>query len=298
MEESTYPKDFTKEEKTIATFTDRKELYEKTIAEKSELSIEENSDKINLEVETKQEFIQDKIEINNILKLIKREKIILKISNGDKEFNTKIILLKNEGVQIINSFGLYGEMQFPENAKCSFNLEGSEYIFNLKLKEKVNEELVLCEYPKEVNILKRRNSHRIKAIEDINVGVYWPLKQKEFLGSIIDVSTIGIRLKFDYEIFDMELFTILNSKKSEELVILFESNNDFFALNIKVKHIKINEKNNTIEIGTEFIYTHELKLDMVEKLILDLDKNFLKYKKDKNSIMLIESSKKGIILND
>lgn len=302
MDEHAFSKDFSKEEKPINKFEERKELYEKTLAEKSELSIDDQIDTLNEnELETKKEIITDKKEINDIFKLIKRDKIIFKISNNEKDFHTKVVFLKTEGVHLINSFSLYGDTPFPENVTCSFELEGSEYIFELKFKEKINDELVFCLYPNSVKIFKRRNQHRIKAIQDVTIGLYWPVKNKEFLGSVIDVSSIGIGLKFDYEIFDMELFTLLNatnSKKSEELVMSLENSKGFSALNIKIKHAKINEKKNTVEIGAEFLYTHELKNEIVDSLILDLTDKYLKHKKNNNSIMLIESSKKGIILND
>lgn len=302
MEEHIFTKDFTKEEKAINTFEGRKELYEKTLAEKSELSIDDQKDKLTEnELETKKEILTDKKEINDIFKLIKRDKIIFKISNNDKDFHTKVVLLKNEGIHLINSFSLYGEIPFPDNVICSFELEGNEYVFELKFKEKLNDELVICLYPNTIKIFKRRSQHRIKAIQDITVGLYWPVKNKEFLGSVVDVSSIGIGLKFDYEIFDMELFTLLNSnssKKSQELVMMLEINKVSSALNIKIKHVKINEKKNTIEIGAEFMYTHDLKNEIVDNFILDLTDKYLKYKKNNSSIMLIESSKKGIILND
>lgn len=286
-------------EENVLTFKLRKGFYEKTISEKSEISLieEESIDNNNL-LEAKRETLTEPEKILDILRLVKRENVFFKIEGNEKEFSTQITSLKPNEIFIINSFSLYGEIKFPEKVNCSFEIDGIEYSFLITFKENFSDEIVKCTIPKQINIFKRRSSYRVKVEDRLVASVYWPSKEKEFLGLIQDISLIGVGLKFDYDIFDMELFTSLNSNKDEKLVIMFEFDKWFYCLNIESKHIKIDEKTHSIELGAEFIFPHADKMEVVERFVEKLKSVYLRNKKVKNSLLLIETSKNGTLLND
>lgn len=231
----------------------RKELYQQTINHQIELGIEETFS--NEENQNQEDIKYASQEILLILRKIYKEKILLNIrtSEGRVIHNNRLVHFTTDSFHISNSFILFAEGQFPEAVDIFFEEDGVEYSFKTRRLSNGNEKNVKCQLPSSIKILKRRSNYRIKLPKNLPVGLFWIENEKEFLGLVNDISDVGIGLKFDACYFNIEFYNILKNSNNKMVPILFNINQEHYAVAVVIKYIDKNDFEEVV-IGAEFVF--------------------------------------------
>lgn len=263
------------------SFEERKGIYQQASAELTEFGTEEILIVENLknnEFETR-----NPKDILNIFKKIFRDKLLLRFKSDKTNFlnNNRITMIKGNYIKVTNPFILFAEGAFPEKIDANFEIDGVDYSFKLeKYKSNGIENEIYCTLPESVKVLKRRGSHRIQATIEIPIGIFSNEQNKEFIGSLNDISELGIGIKFDAGYFDIDFYNSLKQKKQPKVPIIIEMEGTYISVVISIKFLTKNELEEII-IGAEFVFTEEDKNNELQK-ILHTIKNKALFKKKKD----------------
>jgi len=273
---------------------DRKVKYESIFSQQTEFGTEE----IIIEENrlSNEESLTTKEEIKKLLKKSIREKILFNIKTIEGKYlnNNRIIAIKGDIVQITNPFILFAEGAFPDEVFAHFEEDGVDYSFNLKkYKSTGTEKEILCVLPDIVKVLRRRGNYRIKATIDIPVGFYWMENGQEFIGSVNDISDVGIGLKFDDCYFDFELYNNLKNNINSHYPIILEIDSEYTPMVIKIKFVNKNELNEII-IGAEFSFTEDEQQNKIKKFVERIKENAIFQKKKDLTTQLIYTAEMGV----
>lgn len=276
------------------SFEERKGIYQQSSAELTEFGTEEITIVENLK-NTEYEII-DSEEISNLFKKIYRDKLLLRFKSEQTNFlnNNRITMIKGNFIKVSNPFILFAEGAFPESIDVNFENDGIDYSFKLeKYKSSGIEQEIYCTLPKYIKVLKRRGSYRVKATKTIPVGIYSNEQNKEYIGSLNDISELGIGIKFDSCYFDIDFYNLLKQKKQPKVPIIIEMEGRYISVVISIKFLNKNE-NEEIIIGAEFIFTEKEK-NIELNSILDTIKNDAIFQKKKElSQHLIFTGEMGV----
>ena len=274
----------------------REKKYEETFAENNSLSTENFTSQTEQEND-KKELIVDSNKIKSLFKVYCRDKIKFNIISKStiKLDNNKFISCNDNSVSISNTFLMFANKTFPEVIHCNFSQNGIEFSFVLeKLNKNDNNKIIECSFPKEIKILKRRSNVRIKIAKDDFVPISLFLKDKniELLGHLIDISNIGLGISFLQSTIDSDLMSYLTSIiKTEQCIhcpIIIVIAGNYFNISISIKHIR--ENNKMIDMGSEFIFNDESKIEII-KSFLENKKNdeIIDNKKNKTNNLILLS---------
>lgn len=152
--------------------------------------------------------------------------------------------------------------------------------------------------PTTIKVLSRRGSSRVSPNKNnkISVGLFLEDKQLELIGSMSDISKIGIGLSFEESMLDSEILSFLTEAQEKPLPLIIDNNGEYFSILINVKHTFHNRKNNKVNIGAEFLFldSDENNLEELERFFSLIEKEYLQDQKINKTKQLILSSKMGI----
>lgn len=273
---------------------ERKTEYEKIFSQQTEFGtdvivVDEGSS-------TKEETINGREEVSKLIRKSIREKTLFRIKTEDGKYlnNNRFIIVKGDIVQITNPFVLFAEGAFPDEVQASFEEDGVDYSFTLKkIKSAGTEKEILCIVPDVVKVLKRRGSYRVKTAVSIPVGIYWNEISAEFIGSINDISTVGIGLKFDECYFDFEFYNVLKNSLNHNFPIIIECDGEYNPVVIKVKFVSKNDENQIV-IGAEFHFTESQQQEKINIFVDKIRQNATFQKKKDLTTQLIQAAEMGI----
>jgi len=273
---------------------ERKTEYEKIFSQQTEFGtdiivVDEGSS-------TKEEMINGREEVSKLIRKSIREKTLFRIKTEDGKYlnNNRFIIVKGDIVQITNPFVLFAEGAFPDEVQASFEEDGIDYSFTLKkIKSAGTEKEILCIVPDVVKVLKRRGSYRVKTAVSIPVGIYWNEISAEFIGSINDISTVGIGLKFDECYFDFEFYNVLKNSLNHNFPIIIECDGEYNPVVIKVKFVSKNDENQIV-IGAEFHFTESQQQEKINIFVDKIRQNATFQKKKDLTTQLIQAAEMGI----
>lgn len=273
---------------------ERKTEYEKIFSQQTEFGtdvivVDESSS-------TKEETINGREEVSKLIRKSIREKTLFRIKTEDGKYlnNNRFIIVKGDIVQITNPFVLFAEGAFPDEVQANFEEDGIDYSFTLKkIKSAGTEKEILCIVPDVVKVLKRRGSYRVKTAVSIPVGIYWNEISAEFIGSINDISTVGIGLKFDECYFDFEFYNVLKNSLNQNFPIIIECDGEYNPVLIKVKFVSKNDENQIV-IGAEFHFTESQQQEKINIFVDKIRQNATFQKKKDLTTQLIQAAEMGI----
>lgn len=273
---------------------ERKTEYEKIFSQQTEFGtdvivVDEGSS-------TKEETINGREEVSKLIRKSIREKTLFRIKTEDGKYlnNNRFIIVKGDIVQITNPFVLFAEGAFPDEVQANFEEDGIDYSFTLKkIKSAGTEKEILCIVPDVVKVLKRRGSYRVKTAVSIPVGIYWNEISAEFIGSINDISTVGIGLKFDECYFDFEFYNVLKNSLNQNFPIIIECDGEYNPVLIKVKFVSKNDENQIV-IGAEFHFTESQQQEKINIFVDKIRQNATFQKKKDLTTQLIQAAEMGI----
>jgi len=273
---------------------ERKTEYEKIFSQQTEFG----TDVIEVDEATasKEDIIQGREEVAKIIRKSIREKTLFRIKTEDGKYlnNNRFIAVKGDVVQITNPFVLFAEGAFPDEVHANFEEDGIDYSFILrKIKSAGTEKEILCVVPDMIKVLKRRGSYRVKTAVTIPVGIYWNEISSEFIGSINDISTVGIGLKFDECYFDFEFYNTLKNSLNQNFPIIIEYEGEYSPVVIKVKFVSKNDDNQII-IGAEFYFTEAQQQEKITSFVDKIRQNATFQKKKDLTTQLIQAAEMGI----
>jgi len=237
------------------SFETRKSLYQEIKSELTEFGTEEI--KIHDTDKNKEYEITNHSEILNLFKKMLREKLLFRVKGENSIYlnNNRITLVKDKFISLTNPFILFAEGSFPEFVEVNFEDDGIDYTFKLeKFKSSGIEKEIYCLLPNNIKVLKRRGIHRVKSTLDIPVGIYSNENDQEYIGSLNDISEVGIGIKFNSNYFDDSFYNRLKSMNQQRVPIILEINGEYLTIVISIKFLTKNE-NNEIIIGAEFVFT-------------------------------------------
>lgn len=273
---------------------ERKTEYEKVFSQQTEFG----TDVIVVDEATssKEELIKGREEVAKIIRKSIREKTLFRIKTEDGKYlnNNRFIVVKGDIVQITNPFVLFAEGAFPDEVQASFEEDGIDYSFILKkIKSAGTEKEILCIVPDMIKVLKRRGNYRVKTAVTIPVGIYWHETSAEFIGSINDISDVGIGLKFDECYFDFEFYNTLKNSLNQNFPIIIECDGEYNPVVIKVKFVSKND-DNQIVIGAEFYFTEAQQQEKINTFVDKIRQNATFQKKKDLTTQLIQAAEMGI----
>lgn len=276
------------------SFEDRKSLYQQIKSELTEFGTEEldiTDNKKNTEYQ-----IEDDNQIIQLFKKIYREKILLRLKSETSTYlnNNRITIIKGKYVKITNPFILFAEGAFPDSVDVNFEDDGVDYSFKLeKYKSHGVENEIYCIMPKTIKVLKRRGIHRVKAKADIPVGIFSIDQGREYIGSLNDISELGIGLKFDSCYFDIDFYNSLKQKNNPRVPIILEIDGEYLSIIISIRFLNKNESSEVI-IGAEFVFTEEIKNEKIKDFVDKIRKDAIFQKKKELSEHLIFTGEMGV----
>lgn len=238
-------------------------------------------------------------EILNTFLLYFRDRVKLTIvdKDGYRYFDNSIAKVKDESIIIQNPFLTYANKKFPDTVKGVYENEGIEYSFELKKIKDLNNHIE-CVMPTTIKVLSRRGSSRVSPNKNnkISVGLFLEDKQLELIGSMSDISKIGVGLSFEESMLDSEILSFLTEAQEKPLPLIIDNNGEYFSILINVKHTFHNRKNNKVNIGAEFLFldSDENNLEELERFFSLIEKEYLQDQKINKTKQLILSSKMGI----
>jgi c-di-GMP-binding flagellar brake protein YcgR len=273
---------------------ERKTEYEKIFSQQTEFG----TDVIVVDetTTTKEELIKGREEVTKVIRKSIREKTLFRIKTEDGKYlnNNRFIVVKGEIVQITNPFVLFAEGAFPDEVQASFEEDGIDYSFTLKkIRSAGTEKEILCIVPDFIKVLKRRGNYRVKTAVTIPVGIYWHETSSEFIGSINDISDVGIGLKFDECYFDFEFYNTLKNSLNQNFPIIIECDGEYNPVVIKVKFVSKND-DNQIVIGAEFYFTEAQQQEKINTFVDKIRQNATFQKKKDLTTQLIQAAEMGI----
>lgn len=276
------------------SFETRKSLYQEIKSELTEFGTEEIE--IHDTDKNKEYEITNHSEILTLFKKMLREKLLFRIKGENSIYlnNNRITLVKDKFISLTNPFILFAEGSFPEIVEVNFEDDGIDYTFKLeKFKSSGIEKEIYCLLPNNIKVLKRRGIHRVKSTLDIPVGIYSNENDQEYIGSLNDISELGIGIKFNSNYFDYSFYNRLKSMTQPRVPIILEINGEYLTIVISIKFLTKNE-NNEIIIGAEFVFTEEEKNLKIKEFVDKIRKNAIFQKKKELSEHLIFIGEMGV----
>lgn len=276
------------------SFEERKGIYQQTSAELTEFGTEEII--VPESFENNEYTITKESEITSIFKKIFRDKLLLRFKSPQTNFlnNNRITMIKGKYIKVSNPFILFAEGAFPEQIECNFENDGIDYSFKLdKYKSNGIEQEIYCPIPDSIKVLKRRGSYRTKATKNIPVGIYSNEQSKEYIGTLNDISELGIGIKFDSCYFDIDFYNSLKQKQDPRVPIIIEVDGKYISVVISIKFLNKNEKEEII-IGAEFILTEESKNNDLKEMLNNIREEATFQKKKEISQYLIFKGQIGV----
>ncbi len=276
------------------SFETRKSLYQEIKSELTEFGTEEIE--IHDTDKNKEYEITNHSEILTLFKKMLREKLLFRIKGENSIYlnNNRITLVKDKFISLTNPFILFAEGSFPEIVEVNFEDDGIDYTFKLeKFKSSGIEKEIYCLLPNNIKVLKRRGIHRVKSTLDIPVGIYSNENDQEYIGSLNDISELGIGIKFNSNYFDDSFYNRLKSMTQPRVPIILEINGEYLTIVISIKFLTKNE-NNEIIIGAEFVFTEEEKNLKIKEFVDKIRKNAIFQKKKELSEHLIFIGEMGV----
>lgn len=270
----------------------RKIEYQKIFSQQTEFGTNE------IVVEDNKQTKEETIKGQEIVKLFKkniREKTLFRVKTDDGRYlnNSRFIALKGNIIQISNPFILFAEGAFPDEVTASFEEDGIDYSFILKkYKSAGTEREILCHLPESVTILRRRGNYRVKTTYDIPAGIYWSEIGKEFIGSVNDISEVGIGLKFDNCYFDYDFYNTLTKSINTNYPLILEINGEYTPIIIKLKFVSKNDDGHVI-LGAEFYFTEEEQQIKLKEFVDNIKQNAIFQKKKDLTMQLIKAAEMG-----
>lgn len=246
--------------------------------------------------------IEDPEEILKTLKLYFRDKVRFTIIDKEKHRHIDNTLLEvtNEKLVISNPFVTYANKMFPNVVLCTYEDEGTEYSFTLEKITKNNNSIsVSCYLPTVINVLKRRGNSRYSPNEYVSVGVFFKEKNKEIIGRLNDVSTVGIGMSFHESSLDNEMLSYISENKNKTFSIIIDNNGDYFTMLINIKYLFQNRNDQTVNLGAEFLFLEGEEEEQQQKNLLNdffkrIKSEHLRRKTKEKTHRLILSSKMGV----
>lgn len=270
----------------------RKIEYEKVFSQQNEFGTDE------IVIEDNRQMKEEILTGVDIVKLFKksiREKILFRIKTEDGKFlnNSRFIAVKGNVMQISNPFILFAEGAFPDEVTASFEDDGIDYSFQLKkYRSAGTEREILCHLPEKVTVLRRRGNYRVKVTYDLPVGIYWADSAQEFIGSVNDISEVGIGLKFDNCYFDSDFFNTLTKSINTNYPIILEIDGSYAPIIIKLKYVNKNEDGHVI-LGSEFYFTEEEQQIKIKNFVDKIKQTAIFQKKKDLTMQLIKAAEMG-----
>lgn len=270
----------------------RKIEYQKIFSQQTEFGTNE------IVIEDNKQTKEETIKGQEIVKLFKksiREKTLFRVKTDDGRYlnNSRFIALKGNIIQISNPFILFAEGAFPDEVTASFEEDGIDYSFSLKkYKSAGTEREILCHLPESVTVLRRRGNYRVKTTYDIPVGIYWSEIGKEFIGSVNDISEVGIGLKFDNCYFDYDFYNTLTRSINTNYPLILEINGDYTPIIIKLKFVSKNDDGHVI-LGAEFYFTEEEQQIKLKEFVDNIKQTAIFQKKKDLTMQLIKAAEMG-----
>lgn len=270
----------------------RKIEYEKVFSQQNEFGTDE------IVMEDNRQIKEEILSGQDVVKLFKksiREKILFRIKTEDGKFlnNSRFIDVKGNVIQISNPFILYAEGAFPDEVYASFEDDGIDYSFQLKkYRSAGTEKEILCNLPEKVTVLRRRGNYRVKVTYDLPVGIYWADNGQEFIGSVNDISEVGIGLKFDNCYFDYDFFNTLTKSINVNFPIILEIDGSYAPIIIKLKYVNKNEDGHVI-LGSEFYFTEEDQQIKIKNFVDKIKQTAIFQKKKDLTMQLIKAAEMG-----
>lgn len=270
----------------------RKIEYQKIFSQQTEFGTNE------IVIEDNKQTKEETIKGQEIVKLFKksiREKTLFRVKTDDGRYlnNSRFIALKGNIIQISNPFILFAEGAFPDEVTASFEEDGIDYSFSLKkYKSAGTEREILCHLPESVTVLRRRGNYRVKTTYDIPVGIYWSEIGKEFIGSVNDISEVGIGLKFDNCYFDYDFYNTLTKSINTNYPLILEINGEYTPIIIKLKFVSKNDDGHVI-LGSEFYFTEEEQQIKLKEFVDNIKQTAIFQKKKDLTMQLIKAAEMG-----
>lgn len=222
-------------------------------------------------------------------------KITIVDKEGYKYYDNVINNSKENEILISNPFITYANKLFPNAVKCFYEEEGVEYSFVLaKLTKNDNASFVSCALPDKIHVMKRRVNTRYSPKTQVAVSLFLPEKNIEIIGSMIDLSKIGVGISFEENILNSEILSHLTEDSEKFFPLIIDNENEYLSILVKIKHTFQSRKDKKINIGAEFYLE-----DSVE---IEFNNFFEKIKKEHNEMKILDktnhlilSSKMGIL---
>lgn len=273
----------------------RKQKYTDLYNESKNLS----SERYNAFLGESQVIASDDNDISKFLAKTEAEKTLFRIEDelGTVFENNIIQKFNKKSFSILNPYLIQLNQSAPENLFITIQSENYEFKFSVHTEQKsaLNRSLILTVSS---DILKhqKRVLNRIEPSKTIPVGLYSIEKQEEFVGEVMDITTLGIGLLFDEGFFDMDLFNELKNSPNTKLPIIlavdeeFEENG-YLGLMIVARHVE--KSDGKVIIGADFLLNSSQEntiINLVEEL-----KQQLNYKKRHDlTLQIIKNSSYGV----
>lgn len=268
----------------------RIDLYNKKLEENK------NKDSVKKEYKFEESTITNKDEIINGIESYINEKISFKISEGKSNFKFENILFKkiNENeIVIFNPFHNHSDKAYPQNSQITVDYRGSIYTFNLTPIKTHKNGTIDCKIPESIKVVKMRQHERVDDHKATPVGMFLRNKNKEFIGSVKDISKSGIGFYIDDSILDNDSLSIIKDDSDTLLPIIIDNFGKHLSIAISIKYIKHNKNKNRVEVGAEFNFSNDEEKETISKIVDKKIKEDQFFNQKLKSLELINKAKTG-----
>ncbi len=238
-------------------------------------------------------------EITEMLYQHKRDNISFQIHYENQKFDGILFNhVDKKELSISNPFTAYSNKPFPKSVECLFELDGDQYDFTLIRTEHSDEngKIIKCKIPKIIRRLKRRSNYRVKDASKTTIGLFIDERQKEFIGTVHDISETGIGFSFNEFALDNESLSLLHKNKDVKHPVIIDNNGDYICILIEIKYIKHEKSKKIVEVGAIFKINDDEDTHNINHLFNKMKQKEMFINQVSKTKNLINSSKRGIEL--
>lgn len=240
---------------------------------------------------------------DDIIKFVSKmgnEKQLFKIEDnlGNSFDNNIIVKFDKKSFMINNPYLIQMNQNAPEEVYITIQNDNYEFKFSADThmnKSNLNKNIILT-VCSSIQKHQKRVLNRIEPSQTIPVGLYAIEKEEEFIGEIMDITTLGIGLNFDEGFFDMDFFNELKNTENAKIPIAIAVDehidpSGYLGVVIAARHVE--KHDGKIIIGADFLLNSSQE-EVIIKLVEELKQKLIYKKRHDLTLQIINNSSYGV----
>lgn len=273
----------------------RIELYKKN----HDIANSLNAERHNMFLGGSQIIASSDEEIIRFVAKLGNEKQLFRIEDnlGNVFDNNIITKFDKKSFMINNPYLIQTDQNAPEEVYISIQNDNYEFKFSADthLNKSLSKNLFLT-VCSPIQKHQKRVLNRIEPSNTIPVGLYAIEKDEEFIGEIMDITTLGIGLIFDEGFFDMDFFNEIKNTENVKLPIIIAvdehiESSGYLGIVVVARHVE--KSDGKIIIGADFLLTSSQE-DIIIRLVEELKQDLVYKKRHDLTLQIITNSSYGV----